>query len=491
MNTMHEPPTPVAIVNCRRRMVKLPTFVTTCFNTIASFIMKPSGTLVLIFFLLSSCHNNDNNLKHYSPSKLITDIDHFNKKILEIHPNPFTKIDSTTYFREIDSIKLSITEPMTSYGFYKLLAPVIIKIGDGHTGMLPDQSLMVITKLPFPFEVHIEGNRVFIVKNYSLNSEIILGSEILSINGISIKEIISTFLKFIPGESIRFKTAAIESYFSNFYKLCYGECNEFLVEVKQSDGIRKFTLDAIPSALKIIPKHLQASKLYFKNDIAILDLRNFSSGNFNLFIDSVFTQIKHKNSGTLIVDLRYNGGGQASLADTLLSYITDKEYNSLIMDKMKINDQTSGYVKQLQQMKLGEKKGDFYVWYGTSIKPQERSNGFKGKVYVLTSALSYSAAAFFANVIKCYNLGNIIGSETGQPLICYGDIYYNNLPNTKLPYGIARQKFIFCCAKDEFTGVIPDYEIKRKLGDKIKGFDTELDFTLKLINKDNWIHGKF
>lgn len=419
--------------------------------------------------------------KAFSASELISDIDSMNKRILEIHPNPFTKIDSLDYFKEIEKVKKLINKPMTSYEFYKILAPITSKIGDGHTGLNQDQSQTAITKLRFPFDIFIQNKQMFITKNYSFDNKIVLGSEILKINNISSNEILSTILKYIPGESERFALSAIEQFFPTVYRYVYGECDEFTIEVKQSDKVVSFKIDSLNNEHHSIPEFMKPSRFYFNSNVAIIDLRNFASPDFTYFVDSTFRQINSNKTQSLIIDLRYNGGGDASLADSLISYLTTKEYQSMQSDILKINYATSDYINQLQSKNLGEKNGNFYKWSGISVKPIQRKNSFKGSIYVLTSSMTYSTAGFFSNVIKCYNLGTIIGSETGQPMIAYGDTFSYILPNTNLSCGIAKQKFVFCCAKKEGQGVIPDYIIKPNLSDKLKGIDTVMDFTLKMI----------
>jgi len=219
--------------------------------------------------------------KTFSPTELISDIDSLNKKLLEIHPAPFTVIDSTAYFEEIEKVKKSINKPLTSDEFYRLLAPTTIKIGDGHTGLNPDQSQMNITKLRFPFDIFISGRQIFITKNYSTNNEIVLGAEILKINGIPTNEILSTLLKYIPGESERFTISAIQNFFPMIYRFVYGEYDEFTIEIKQLNKIITCKIDTI-NGQQSIPEFMKPSKFYFNNGVAIIDLRNFSSPDFTV-----------------------------------------------------------------------------------------------------------------------------------------------------------------------------------------------------------------
>ena len=262
---------------------------------------------------------------------------------------------------------------------------------------------------------------------------------------------------------------------------CGGEFNEFSLEIKQSGKIVTCKINSLSNEQQSTPEFMKPSRFYFNNDIAVIDLRNFSSPDFTHFVDSAFTQIANKGTHSLIIDLRYNGGGEATLADSLISYLTTKEYRSMQSDLIKISSVTKDYIMGLQEMKLGERKGDYYIWNGVPVKPATRINSFNGSLYVLTSYMTYSTGGFFANVVKCYRLGTIIGSETGQPMIAYGDTYTYILPNTNLPCGIAKQKFAFCCAKKEGQGVVPDFKVEHNLNDKLKGIDTEMEFTLKMI----------
>jgi len=433
----------------------------------------------LCFFIIAFLYNySAYSQQTFSPSQLIADIDSMNKKILEIHPNSFFKIDSTEYFKEIDKAKQAINDSMTSDEFYRLLAPITIKIGDGHTCLSQDQSQITITKVPFPFDIYLKDRHMFVLRNNTWKS-VISGSEITKINGIPAEEIISTLLKYIPGESEEFTLSVIENYFPILFRFVYGEFTEFTVELK----LYETRTYIIKRARQNIPEPMKSSRLYFNNEVAIIDLRNFSSPDFTIFIDTVFTRIKNKNPRALIIDLRYNHEGQASLADSLISYLTANEYQSMQSSLMKISFATSDYVKELQKMNLGKKKENYFELNGTVVKPTPRKNSFKGPLYILTSPMTYSTAAFFANVVKCYNIGTVIGQETGQPMICYGDIFKYSLPNTKLPCHISKQKFVFCCAENKNQGVIPDYKINASIS-KMLGCNYEMVFTLDLIKNN-------
>src|SRR6185436_750876 len=98
------------------------------------------------------------------------------------------------------------------------------------------------------------------------------------------------------------------------------------------------------------------------------------------------------NCDALIVDLRRNGGGAPGMIQTLLSYLVEPGR------RLHFND-------------FYEREGDRWVQYYTSpFVPGPRLAG--KPVYVLTSALTGSAAEEFSYDIQTHKLGTLIGATT-------------------------------------------------------------------------------
>ncbi len=53
-------------------------------------------------------------------------------------------------------------------------------------------------------------------------------------------------------------------------------------------------------------------------------LEPFRSEKFNLFLEETFRKIKEEEIEHLIIDIRNNSGGNSTLGDALLDYLTDK-----------------------------------------------------------------------------------------------------------------------------------------------------------------------
>jgi C-terminal processing protease CtpA/Prc len=108
---------------------------------------------------------------------------------------------------------------------------------------------------------------------------------------------------------------------------------------------------------------------------------------------------------------------------------------------------------------------------------------FVGNVYLLTGIETFSSGTELAMLIKDYNLGKIIGQETGGLPNGYGDRFDFELPNTKTKVGVSYKWSLRPSGVDDNRGVIPDIIINHSLLDILSEKDIEMDYALSLIKK--------
>lgn len=89
----------------------------------------------------------------------------------------------------------------------------------------------------------------------------------------------------------------------------------------------------------------------------------------------------------------------------------------------------------------------------------------------------------FASSFNCYNVGEIIGTETGGLTVCFGDVYSFKLPSTKFNMRVSYKKFYEACGVDNRQGVIPNHIVESSFEDQEKGIDRVLEFTTDLIKQ--------
>lgn len=163
----------------------------------------------------------------------------------------------------------------------------------------------------------------------------------------------------------------------------------------------------------------------------------------------------------LIVDVRNNGGGMLTSAETLASRFTNEEI-------------LVGYM----QHKTGPGHNDFSELQEQKLKP---SNGLRWHkpVAVLTNRAVFSAANEFVKYMKCCPGVTVIGDKTGGGA---GMPFSSELPNG---WSV---RFSACPMYDrdmnctEF-GIEPDYNVQLTDGDFAKGCDTIIEYARYILTQ--------
>lgn len=201
-------------------------------------------------------------------------------------------------------------------------------------------------------------------------------------------------------------------------------------------------------------------------------------------IDSMFASIKKYQTPNLIIDLRYNGGGSSDMIDYLMRYLTSKPYRMFLKYDTKISEPLIRQQENLERFK--ELIGLVITYPVEFTKPDSVDNRFDGKLFILTSPFTFSTAVGLALIIKDYELGTIIGEETGGLRESFGNVVPFSTPNYKIQFGVSNRKFYAAEPRigDSEHGVIPDIVIDEKMLNKYRDErDPVLSFALDFIEK--------
>jgi hypothetical protein len=86
------------------------------------------------------------------PLKLLKeDVNFLFKSIEEIHPNPYAYTNKTTIYELKNRLMREIGKPLTQLEFYKLIAPLVASLKEGHTFVIPAENI----KGQFPLKVKV------------------------------------------------------------------------------------------------------------------------------------------------------------------------------------------------------------------------------------------------------------------------------------------------------------------------------------------------
>jgi C-terminal processing protease CtpA/Prc len=414
----------------------------------------------------------------FEPVQIKADIDTLIYKLMDVHPTFSNHYKTNNVVSQVDSIKSTINNPISGLDFFRLMQPIVTI--DGHTSLRYNGPLCPNEENPlFPFKVVVFNNSLYIKENLSTNDTLIKGSIIEKINGVSSEEIIRNLIRYIPGEKESYITKRLERDFHFYLALVYGSFSDFEITVNKTEyNLNGTNWDAFQEVSK--PKF---ELRFYDDDIAYIYFRMFMPPqDFMHFMDSAFTVISEKQINYLIIDNLRSGGGLTDLADSLMSYFTDKPYGMLDKKMIKISSSTKEFIED-KKSKGYIQEGYFIEEYPSHITAREKR--FTGSTYILSGPLSYSAATSFSSAARCYQSAFLVGEETGQPLVSNGDRDQFMLPVTKMFCITALSKvYMPCHNNDEVNGVFPDYPVTPTIDDLLLDKEYTLEYTLKLIREN-------
>ncbi len=453
----------------------------------------------------------------FSPSELKEEMAFLFETMETVHPNVYFATPKSDVDQERKRIVDGIISPLTRSEFWLKLAPLVAGFSDGHTYMgIPDEPYNHYKKqggLIFPLDVKLDVNADYavILANYSSDSSVSTGDRVYAINGIPIPEMTEQLLRFPPGERIAFRKQLVEKRFDMLLWNVYGFKGEYEIEWGPSEGethhvqkITGVTEETLQEKRNVPVKSgenslIQTFRSLPDTKIGILKIDSFSAQTKDQivpFLEESFTHIQKEGIRHLIIDIRQNSGGNYRYPATLLGYITDQPMSKKLYPSSKVK--SSSQVKKYLQNSLAWYlpwflvKSDSYFSpfespFGEVVVVQEKLEStenplrYNGRIYVLTGPSTYSSAAMFAVVVKDYQLGILVGEETGGLANFYASTYRFDLPRTHLPINVSCQYNYRPSGEDDGKGALPDNEIKPTLEDKIAGRDTVLEFTKELI----------
>ena len=504
------------------------------FKTKSFQMIKIKIIFLIIFPFLLFAQNEKT-----SPEKLKQDLNTFR----EIREKANSGLYKYRTKKQIDSIYSwafsKLNEPKSVLDFYKIILKITDFEGSLHNDTtLPDefQNKETSGKVFFPYPVKLIENKIVI--NFE-NSEIPLGAQIHSINGIQTSEILPSLYKYYTtdGFNISGKSIGINGSFAKYILMEYGPKDQFLVEYSLPNQTQKLS-KSIASVSNETRKEnfknrhslpidsLQYGKVKNKysfklisQNTALLSIHTFVIGmhakdkehlSYKKYLDSCFQLLsKHSEVKNLIVDIRNNGGGTDPNDIVTFSYLTQKAYrenSSAYINFQKIPFSNYFVYEETEPQKQLEEKNDFeaelkeefpklkdkvYLQdqkFNPLLQPDK--NSFKGQIYLLISPRIASAGSLFASLVAGKTTAIVIGEET------MGGYYGHNghtpveyeLPNTKI-----KTQFSIVNLEQDVPkktnqifgrGIIPDREVAQTFEDFMQNKDTQFEYTLRLIKQE-------
>jgi Peptidase family S41 len=442
------------------------------------------------------------------------DFAYLRKMVETTHPGLYMHHSRQAMQFKMDSLSQQLTGPLSFYEFYKKIAYLVAEIRCEHTycnyGSKFD-SLARTWKL-IPFQFYFSQGKAYVAVNRTKDKSIVLGDELMAINGQPIDSVLNELYKYIPsdGYMLPSKDQQLSSMaFNLWYYEFIGRPDTFAITTRNAKGdlvTKNFWKDltivqsnanaiknpvnqhiiAISTRNQERNKHPWRLEFLEEKNAAVLTVQTFTGEKEKFFpmIDSFFSILEKRGTKSLIVDISSNGGGDEELAAELLGYFIDKptryiseEY--LITDAdslLKLSNAPEDVLKDKYAFIDPLKDGKSLVKlskYSQELKTVEpKPNRFKGKVYLYVNGITSSAASTFAAVMQSSKLAEVYGEETAGSFAGGGTVIGLDLtlPNSQITAHTSIVYQVFATqGRDKDRGVVPDHSFVPSFTDLING----------------------
>ena len=433
--------------------------------------------------------------ERFSKSELREDLTFLKEAIEKYNPALYQYNHKGKFDQLFDEIYQSINTPLTRLEFFKAVSLLAAGAREGHfvIGSVNNRATEIYrgffdgTFKYLPVTLTFLENRAYITGNFSADTTLQKGWEVLEINDEKITTIIERLLPFIlaDGDILSAKYYRLNNNFPAFYYWYIDQPVNFKLKVLPTHSDSPLNINIAASDRSTMIKWAEQRyssgherqgdisefyELILEEHLAILKLKTFNRQlmekhqiNARKLYKSIFRKLADNDVENLIIDLRNNGGGRREFIQQIVPY----------------------FLKE-------KKKGNLYesVSHIGRIKtysiPNPNPYAFRGKVYVLINGGSFSNGSVMACFAKEFAGATIIGQESASRYegFAAGSSEYINLPNTLIQIQIPRYWIKYGHQNQQSTsnrGVLPHHSIHYSIEEILDKKDKELEKARTLI----------
>lgn len=410
------------------------------------------------------------------------------------------KIDRTEWNALYKKLITEVQKTENDYEYYRLLQRFCAFLKDGHTNIfLPKEIQDNVYTTYFGeyriFVTNIDGKAIITRVNASKKNELPIGTEIVNVNGLTTQEHLA--------KNVRPYIASSTDYIRedrSIQRMLQGYIGTtFNLKLKLPNGTFKTlkVTHAETTEKEVHPPFEERELLdikWFENDIAYVALNSFS----NWEISSQFSEKvpELKKAKKLIVDLRYNGGGNTNIGKEIFKHLTKDEvlYGSKTQSRMHVPT--------------------YKAWGKFTSEKDTTNNAWKRKVFLSYIDAYYYDFEYYADSISTDDLRLLkdnrivvptvvlIGHGTAsaaEDFLIYADKQKHMTKIGEPTFGSTGQPFMFdlvnggsariCTKKDTYPdgrefvgyGIQPDINVQKTLNDYLENKDPALEKAIEFL----------
>jgi len=401
----------------------------------------------------------------YSPELLQEDLTALANKLEMLHPDLYFHVRNEEVGAEVQRIESRLTTAMNRIEFYRLVGPLLSRFDDASTRVVvpteerADYIEQGALLLPLDFEVTAQS--VTVSHNYSSDTLVAAGSEILAINGTTISQMRNAMVQYVSGDTESLRYDKLGKYWRELQWLIYGYESPFEITVRR-DGVRggqvvrvllgvtQGTIDEVrASGVVDFPMPEMWSYAYQRREDAGLVTVNELSAckRVGVMADELVATLLADGASSVVFDLRGTRGSSLDAAAALLERFLDQPIT--LVDSRQVRASKTTRLWYTRSLPLYERwypplfdedlarlwkapEGSFEVFEADRVVVPA-NNRFAGNVICIVDGDTGPAAIALAVELQASGRGRVIGSEQPSPATAFfGESFGFDLPNTRL-----------------------------------------------------------
>ncbi|ALU41475.1 S41 family peptidase [Pseudoalteromonas rubra] len=380
----------------------------------------------------------------------ITDIDFYAHQVKVRHIHPFHTLTEGDFKRRIETLKTDLPELNEAQIETRLMA-ISRAIGDGHSNYL----MMSGPHQHFPFRFKFFGDTLKVVDATSEYRGLI-GTQLHSINGLSVAELYTQLAPVLPGVDNQFSEQSSFEYYLSLHKLLLG-----LGIVKQG----------LPASF-----HFIAGTNEKTLQISPVSMQEF--GKLSSAYSRVEPKLTAQDIGMPGITLSLLENQKAAYFD-FASYPTPEQV-MLRCDALQSTLESAGSRYLIIDFR-GNSGGNFYSGLALSacLLPLDQIDWMRG-VYVLTDSVTFSAAMSNTAQFRQILNAQVVGTPTGGDPNHFAENSQFLMPNSGRRFTLSKRYYPFIAEQSD--SVYPDIHIEPSWDDYRRGRDTVLTELLVRLN---------
>ena len=361
------------------------------------------------------------------------------------HPDPYHYNDSTALAELRTRLVRVLPETVDTLQLYRSLNLYVCAYGDAHTRVYGSEALNTSRQNArvLPFDLTLREDELWIRHDYRNSPADLSGKRITEINGLTVAQLDERMRRHANRETISLDRVVLSQQFSYYHWLSF---NNITYRLRFADGtqveVEGISLQQLSDRRPATPSGPVLETSYPGNGVAVLTIRHFNASPkyFKKRFREIFREIRAAGSTTLILDLRGHDGGDARVGVELARYFSPVEFRPFAYSEWRVTPAfrqafegaylpgilsrvaplIKGFNPHLRAIYNAEDHTNARVDYPVA-KPYGKGRRFAGEVVLLTDEQTFSAGTCFAAMFKDYQMGTIVGRESGNLASFYAD----------------------------------------------------------------------